>query len=89
MGKRNAIHKLPEYKGYSAYYYYDDEDKLWVGHVYDSADGEFTDMVAWGDENEDVMEHLFYSMVDDYISFKASKKRWSKNTESRRIGDNS
>jgi hypothetical protein len=36
MGKRNTIHKLPEYKGYSAYYYYDDEDKLWVGHVYNS-----------------------------------------------------
>nr|DAN57111.1 MAG TPA: hypothetical protein [Caudoviricetes sp.] len=31
MGKRNTIHKLPEYKGYSAYYYYDDEDKLWCG----------------------------------------------------------
>ena len=36
MGKRNTIHKLPEYKGYSAYYYYDDEDKLFVGHVYNS-----------------------------------------------------
>lgn len=47
MGKRNTIHKLPEYKGYSAYYYYDDEDKLWVGHVYNSTDGEFADMVAW------------------------------------------
>lgn len=47
MGKRNTIHKLPEYKGYSAYYYYDDEDKLWVGRIYHSADGEFTDMVAW------------------------------------------
>lgn len=72
MCKRNAIHKLPEYKGYSAYYYYyyDEEDKIWVGQVYDSADEEFTDMVACGDENEDVMEHLFYSMVDDYISFK-------------------
>ena len=70
MSKRNSIHKLPEYKGYRAYYYYDDEDKLWVGHIYDSADGEFTDMVAWRDENEDVMEHLFCSVVDDYIIFK-------------------
>ena len=70
MGKRNTIHKLPEYKGYRAYYYYDDEDKLWVGHVYNSTDGEFTDMVAWHDENEDLMEPLFYSMVDDYITFK-------------------
>lgn len=70
MGKRNTIHKLPEYKGYSAYYYYDDEDKLWVGRIYHSADGEFTDMVAWRDENEDLMEPLFYSMVDEYITFK-------------------
>lgn len=73
MGKRNTIHKLPEYKGYSAYYYYDDEDKIWVGHVYDSADGEFTDMVAmvtWYDTEEKWMEPLFRSMVDDYITFK-------------------
>ena len=70
MSKRNSIHKLPEYKGYRAYYYYDDEDKLWVGHIYDSADGEFTDIVAWYDENEDLMEPLFYSVVDDYIIFK-------------------
>lgn len=70
MGKRNTIHKLPEYKGYIAYYYYDDEDKLWVGRIYNSADGEFTDMVVWRDENEDLMEPLFYSMVDDYITFK-------------------
>nr|DAH55518.1 MAG TPA: hypothetical protein [Bacteriophage sp.] len=71
MDRRSIIHKLPEYKGYSAYYYYDDEDKIWVGHVYNSSDGEFTDMIAWHDENEDAMEHLFYSMVDDYINFKA------------------
>lgn len=49
---------------------YDDEDKLWVGRIYHSADGEFTDMVAWRDENEDLMEPLFYSMVDEYITFK-------------------
>lgn len=75
MSKRNTIRKSPEYKGYSAYYYYDDEDKLCVGHIYDSADGEFTDMVAWSDENEDVMEHMFYSMVDDYISFKKEMEK--------------
>lgn len=50
--------------------YYDDEDKLWVGRIYHSADGEFTNMVAWRDENEDLMEPLFYSMVDEYITFK-------------------
>ena len=70
MSKRNTIHKFPEYKGYSAYYYYDEEDKLLVGRIYHSADGEFTDMVVWRDENEDLMEPLFYSMVDDYIIFK-------------------
>lgn len=70
MGKRNTIHKLPEYKGYSAYYYYDDEDKLWVGHVYNSTDGEFADMVAWYDAEEKWMEPLFHSIVDDYITFK-------------------
>ena len=32
-------------------------------------------MVAWHDENEDVMEHLFYSMVDDYINFKAEMEQ--------------
>ena len=70
MSKRNTIHKLQEYKGYSAYYYYDEEDKLWVGRIYHSADGEFTDMVVWRDENEYLIEPLFYSMVDDYIIFK-------------------
>lgn len=70
MGKRNTIHKLPEYKGYSAYYYYDDEDKLWIGHVYNSTYGEFTNMVTWYDTEEKWMEPLFRSMVDDYITFK-------------------
>ena len=70
MGKRNAIHKLPEYKCYSAYYYYDDEDKLFVGHVYNSTDREFTYMVTWYDAEEKWMEPMFHSMVDDYISFK-------------------
>lgn len=70
MAKRNAIHKLPEYKGYSAYYYYDDEDKLWIGHVYNSTYGEFADMVTWYDTEEKWMEPLFRSMVDDYITFK-------------------
>jgi hypothetical protein len=50
MGKRNTIHKLPEYKGYSAYYYYDDEDKLFVGNVYNSTDGEFAYMVSGDDD---------------------------------------
>ena len=68
--KMPYLHEMPMYKGYEGYYYYDDEDKLWVGHIYDSADGEFTDMVVWRDENEDLMEYLFHSMVDDYISFK-------------------
>lgn len=71
MGKRNTIHKLPEYKGYAGYYYYDEEDKLWVGKIYFAPAGNATDMIAWYDENEDAMEHLFYSMVDDYINFKA------------------
>lgn len=62
MGKRNTIHKLPEYKGYSAYYYYDDEDKLWVGRIYHSADGEFTDMVAWRDESS----HLDFCDCNDF-----------------------
>lgn len=76
MGKRNTIHKLPEYKGYQAYYYYDKEDKLWVGRICNGPDGkDFTDMVVWRDENEDVMEHLFYSMVDDYIDFKAEMEQ--------------
>lgn len=75
MSKRNTIHKLPEYKGYRAYYYYDDEDKLWVGHVYYSADGEFTDMVAWHDTEECLMEYLFHKVVDDYISFKKEMER--------------
>lgn len=76
MDRRSIIHKLPDYKGYSAYYYYDDEDKIWVGHIYQGPDGKkFTDMVAWYDESEDVMEHLFYSMVDDYISFKAEMEQ--------------
>lgn len=70
MAKRNTIHKLPEYKGYNAYYYYDDEDKLWVGRVYKSPTGKMTDMVAWHDENEDLMKYLFPGIVDDYISFK-------------------
>lgn len=71
MDRRNTIRKLPEYKGYSAYYYYDEEDKIWVGQIYSGTNGNsFKDMVAWHNENEDVMEHLFYSMVDDYISFK-------------------
>lgn len=70
MGKRNIIHKLPEYKGYSAYYYYDEEDKIWVGHIHNSADGEFTDMVAWHHTEEDLMEQVLHEMVDDYISFK-------------------
>ena len=70
MGKRKTIHKLPEYKGYSAYYYYDDEDKLFAGHVYNSTDGEFAYMVSWYDAEEKWMEPLFYSIVDDYITFK-------------------
>lgn len=70
MSKQNTIHKLPEYKGYSAYYYYDDEDKLFVGHVYNSTDGEFSDMVSWYDAEEKWMEPMFHSMVDDYITFK-------------------
>lgn len=75
MGKRNTIHKLPEYKGYSAYYYYDDEDKLWIGHVYNSTYGEFADMIAWYDTEECLMEYLFHSMVDDCISFKKAMER--------------
>lgn len=48
MGKRNPIHKLPDYKGYSAYYYYDDEDKIWVGQIYSGQNGSsFKDMVAF------------------------------------------
>ena len=77
MAKRNTIHKLPEYKGYSAYYYYDDEDKLWCGcgHICNSADGEFANMIAWYDTEECLMEYLFHSMVDDYISFKKAMER--------------
>lgn len=76
MDRRSIIHKLPDYKGYSAYYYYDDEDKIWVGQLCQGPDRkDFQDMVAWYDENEDVMEHLFYSMVDDYISFKAEMEQ--------------
>lgn len=70
MSKRNITNKLQEYKGYSAYYYYDDEDKLFVGHVYNSTDGEFTYMVTWYDAEEKWMEPIFHSMVDDYITFK-------------------
>ena len=70
MGKRNTINKLPEYKGYSAYYYYDDEDKLWVGHVYNSTDGEFADMVAWYDAEEKWMEPLFYITFKKQMEYK-------------------
>lgn len=71
MGKRNTIRKLPEYKGYSAYYYYDEEDELCVGRIYQFPNPKDSgNMVAWYDENEDVMEHLFHSVVDDYIRFK-------------------
>ena len=68
--KRPYLHEMPMYKGYEGYYYYDDEDKIWVGRVCKSPTGKMTDMVAWYDENEDLMEYLFHSMVDDYISFK-------------------
>ena len=68
--KNPYLHEMPMYKGYEGYYYYDDEDKIWVGRVCKSQTGKMTDMVAWYDENEDLMEYLFHSMVDDYISFK-------------------
>lgn len=64
------LHEMPMYKGYEGYYYYDEEDKIFVGRVCKSPTGKMTDMVAWHDKNEDVMEHLFHSMVDDYITFK-------------------
>lgn len=71
MGKRSTIHKLPDYKGYSAYYCYDDEDKIWAGRICQGPDRkDFRDMVAWHDTEENLMEYLFHSMVDDYISFK-------------------
>lgn len=88
MGKRNTIRKLPEYKGFAGYYYYSEEDKLWVGHIYKGPNQKsFADMVAWYDENENAenaMKRLFCSMVDDYIGFKADlKQKCSENTESR------
>ncbi len=69
------LHEMPMYKGYEGYYYYDEEDKIFVGRVCKSPTGKMTDMVAWYDENENVMEHLFHSMVDDYISFKKAMER--------------
>ena len=68
--KMPYLQEMPMYKGYEGYYYYDDEDKIWVGRVCKSPTGKTTDMVAWYDENEDLMEPMFNSMVDDYITFK-------------------
>lgn len=68
--KRPYLHEMPMYKGYEGYYYYDDENKIWFGCVCKSPTGKMTDMVAWYNENEDLMEYLFHSMVDDYIAFK-------------------
>ena len=77
--KMPYLHEMPMYKGYEGYYYYDDEDKILVGRVCKSPTGKMTDMVAWYDENEDLMEPLFYSMVDDYISFKKDiEKKYGK-----------
>ena len=63
--KRPYLHEMPMYKGYEGYYYYDDEDKIFVGRVCKSPTGKMTDMVSWYDEKEDLMESLFHSMVDD------------------------
>lgn len=63
------LHEMPMYKGYEGYYYYDEENKIFFGRVCKSPTGKMTDMVAWYNENEDVMEHLFHSMVDDYITY--------------------
>lgn len=43
-----------------------------------------TDMVAWYDENEDLMEYLFQSMVDDYITFKKQMEYKYGNMKNRR-----
>lgn len=68
--KMPYLHEMPMYKGYEGYYYYDEEDKIWVGRVCKSPTGKMTDMVTWYDTEEKWMEPLFRSMVDDCITFK-------------------
>ena len=85
MSKRNTIHKLPEYKGYRAYYYYDDDITMMkINFLSAMFTIQLTESLRTWLRGMMQKKSGWNQCSTAWLTItSASKKRWSKNTERR------